>query len=70
VLLIAVMIDLHQGMTGEELRDAKPGLGGVAFAQLDAWSALLKGDLRAAVRKQLGTWRLLLGMLQAALKRS
>ena len=53
------MIDLHQGMTGEELREMKPGLGQVAMAQLDTVSSFLRGDLKAAARKQAGTWMLL-----------
>jgi hypothetical protein len=53
------MIDLHQGMTGEELREVKPGLGGVAMAQLDALSTLLRGQWKQAALKQAGTWRLL-----------
>jgi hypothetical protein len=54
------MIDLHQGLTGEELRDVNPGLGAVAMAQIDVWSSCARGDWRAALRKQLAAWRLLL----------
>jgi hypothetical protein len=53
------VIDLHQGMTGEELRDVKPGLGGVAMSQLEVMAALARGDWKGAARKQAGTWLLL-----------
>ena len=53
------MIDLHQGVTGEELRDVEPGLGAVALAQLDVVDALIKGEWKRAARKQAGAWVLL-----------
>ena len=60
VLILGLeMIDLHQGMTGEELKGVKPGLGGVAMAQLEVMSALARGDWKAAARKQAGTWLML-----------
>ncbi|HJZ84542.1 MAG TPA: hypothetical protein VKN99_05190 [Polyangia bacterium] len=62
------MIDLHQGVTGEELRELEPGLGSVALAQLDSLGSLLKGDLGAAARKQVDTWRLLGRALVAGVK--
>jgi len=55
----SAVIDLHQGMTGEELRDVKPGFGGVALSQLDVMSTLFRGDWKGAARKQAGTWMLL-----------
>src|SRR5262249_52281486 len=53
------MIDLHQGMTGEELRELKPGLGSVAMLQLEVMSTLMRGGWKNAARKQAGTWWLL-----------
>ena len=60
VLILGVeMIDLHQGMTGEELRGVQPGFGGVAMAQLEVMSALARGEWKNAARKQAGTWLML-----------
>ena len=50
------MIDLHQGTTGEELRELRPGLGSVALAQLDVVGALLKGQLALAARTVAGAY--------------
>lgn len=46
------MIDLHQGFSGRELQDAPPTLGTLAVVQLDAATALARGQLRRAVRGQ------------------
>ena len=61
------MIDLHQGMTGEELRDLKPGLGSVAMLQLEVMSTLMRGNWKSAARKQAGTWWLLAKTVASAL---
>jgi hypothetical protein len=63
------MIDLHQGINGQELRELPPGLGTVGFAQLDVVRALLKGRVLSAIRLQAGTW-LLLGRVVMAQARS
>ena len=64
----SAVIDLHQGMTGEELRDVKPGLGVVALSQLDVMSTLFRGDWKGAARKQAGTWLLLAKTVAGRLK--
>ena len=69
MLILAKMIDLHQGTTGEELREVKPGLGAVALAQLDVVDAVLKGNWRGAARKQAGAWVLLGKAVAATLRR-
>lgn len=47
------MIDLHQGFSGRELEEVEPTLGSVAVVQLDAATALARGELRRAARLQL-----------------
>jgi hypothetical protein len=64
----SAVIDLHQGMTGEELRDVKPGLGGVAMSQLEVMAALARGNWKDAARKQAGTWVLLARTVAGRLK--
>jgi hypothetical protein len=53
------MIDLHQGFSGRELEDVPPTLASVAVVQLDAATALARGELRRAARGQLAAVRLL-----------
>jgi hypothetical protein len=53
------MIDLHQGFSGRELEEVPPTLASLAVVQLDAATALARGDLRRAARGQLAAARLL-----------
>lgn len=53
------MIDLHQGFSGRELEEVPPTLGSLAVVQLDAATALARGELRRAARLQLAGARLL-----------
>ena len=53
------MIDLHQGFSGRELEEVPPTLGSLAVVQLDAATALARGQLRRAARLQLAGARLL-----------
>jgi hypothetical protein len=53
------MIDLHQGFSGRELEEVPPTLASLAVVQLDAATALARGDLRRAARVQLAAARLL-----------
>lgn len=53
------MIDLHQGFSGRELEDVPPTLATFAVVQLDAATALARGELRRAAREQLVAARLL-----------
>jgi hypothetical protein len=62
------MIDLHQGITGEEAGASAQGLGGLAFAQLDVASAVFRGQLALAARKQVAVWALLGRVLWARLR--
>jgi hypothetical protein len=64
------MIDLHQGFSGNEMREMKPGVGSVAFAQIDVWTAALKGQWWLAVRRQVQTWQLIGRVAWAALQSS
>jgi hypothetical protein len=52
------MIDLHQGFSGGELREVAPSISSVALVQLDAATALSRGQLRRAARGQLAAARL------------
>ena len=53
------MIDLHQGFSGRELDEVPPTLTSLAVVQLDAATALARGELRRAARGQLAAARLL-----------
>jgi hypothetical protein len=53
------MIDLHQGFSGHELRMMPPSVAALAVLQLDAATALTRGDFRAAARGQWAAARLL-----------
>ena len=54
---ICTMIDLHQGLTGEELRGAEaPDLGTLVLSELDAVTSLLKGNFREALGKHFGEY--------------
>jgi hypothetical protein len=53
------MIDLHQGFSGRELDEVPPTLTSLAVVQLDAATALARGDLKRAARVQLAAARLL-----------
>jgi hypothetical protein len=68
------MIDLHQGFSGRELEDVPPTLASLAVVQLDAATALARGQLRRAARGQLAAWRLagqaLVASVRAQLGRS
>ena len=52
------MLDLHQGFSGRELAEVPPTLASLAVVQLDAATALARGELRRAARGQLAAWRL------------
>jgi len=54
-----LMIDLHQGFSGRELDEVPPTLASMAVVQLDAATALARGELRRAARGQLAAARLL-----------
>ena len=62
------MIDLHQGFSGRELEEVPPTLASLAVVQLDAATALARGDLRRAARGQLAAARLLGQALVRSLK--
>ena len=53
------MIDLHQGFSGRELEDVPATLASVAVVQLDAATALARGQLKRAARGQLAAAKLL-----------
>ena len=53
------MIDLHQGFSGRELDEVPPTLTSLAVVQLDAATALARGELKRAARGQLAAARLL-----------
>lgn len=53
------MIDLHQGFSGRELDEVPPTLTSLAVVQLDAATALARGELWRAARGQLAAARLL-----------
>ncbi len=53
------MIDLHQGFSGRELEEVPPTLASLAVVQLDAATALARGQLRRAARGQLAAVKLL-----------
>jgi hypothetical protein len=53
------MIDLHQGFSGRELDEVPPTLTSLAVVQLDAATALARGQLKRAARGQLAAARLL-----------
>ncbi len=53
------MIDLHQGFSGRELEETPPTLASLAVVQLDAATALARGQLGRAARGQLAAVRLL-----------
>ena len=52
------MIDLHQGFSGRELEEVPPTLTSLALVQLDAATALARGELRRAAREQWAAARL------------
>jgi len=54
-----LMIDLHQGFSGRELDEVPSTLASMAVVQLDAATALARGELRRAARGQLAAARLL-----------
>lgn len=60
------MIDLHQGFSGEELRDLAPSPYAIAMVQLDATAALLSGRIRRAIGLELTAVRLLFSALRGA----
>jgi hypothetical protein len=62
------MLDLHQGFSGAELRDAPPTVSSLAFAELEVASALTRGRFREAARHQLVAWRLAARVAAATLK--
>ena len=53
------MIDLHQGFSGRELEEVPPTLASLAVVQLDAATALARGEFKRAARGQLAAARLL-----------
>lgn len=59
MLQMEPMIDLHQGFSGRELEEVPPTLASLAVVQLDAATALARGELRRAARGQLAAARLL-----------
>ena len=62
------MIDLHQGFSGRELEEVPPTLTSVVVVQLDAATALARGQLRRAARDQIAAARLLGQALVRSLK--
>src|SRR4051812_47564573 len=62
------MFDLHQGFTFPERTSAEPQPADIAFAQLDAASALAKGRLRDAATQQARAARLLAQLAAARLR--
>jgi hypothetical protein len=58
-LVKRAMIDLHQGFSGAELKEVSPTLTSLLVVQLDAASALLRGQLRRAARAEWAAARLL-----------
>ena len=62
------MFDLHQGFTGDESAAASPTVASVAVAQLDVASALSRGQVMEAARRQLDAWRLLGRVTVAAVR--
>ena len=59
------MLDLHQGFTGEEARDAPATVSSLAVAQLEVASALSRRQWKDAARQQVAAWGLL-GRVAAA----
>jgi hypothetical protein len=53
------MIDLHQGFSGRELEEVEPTVASLAVVQLDAVTALARGQVRRAARGQWAAARLL-----------
>jgi hypothetical protein len=53
------MLDLHQGFSGRELDEVPPTLTSLAVLQLDAATALARGQVRRAAREQWAAARLL-----------
>lgn len=53
------MFDLHQGFSGRELAEVPPTLTSLAVIQLDAATALARGQILRAAREQLAAARLL-----------
>jgi hypothetical protein len=54
----ARLIDLHQGFSGRELDEVPATLTSLAVVQLDAATALVRGQLRRAALGQLAAARL------------
>jgi hypothetical protein len=52
------MLDLHQGFSGAELKDAPPSVSSIAFAELEVAQSLSRGRFRDAAKQQLSAWRL------------
>ncbi len=53
------MLDLHQGFSGHELDEVSPTVASVALVQLDAATALARGQWKRAARGQVAAARLL-----------
>lgn len=53
------MFDMHQGFSGEELREASPTVTSLAMTQLEVPAALVRGRFKLAARQQVEAWKLL-----------
>lgn len=62
------MFDLHQGFTGDELKDVPPTIGALALSQLEVAATLARGQVRRAARQQFGTLRLAGELMRNAVK--
>jgi hypothetical protein len=62
------MLDLHQGFTGDELKDVPPTSGSLALSQLEVAATLARGQVRRAARQQFGALRLAGELMRNAVK--
>lgn len=62
------MLDLHQGFTGDELKDVPPTIGSLAMTQLEVAATLARGQVRRAARQQVGALRLAGELMRNAIK--
>lgn len=62
------MLDLHQGFTGDELKDVPTTIGSLAMSQLEVAATLARGQVRRAARQQFGALRLAGELMRNAVK--
>ncbi|HEX2574413.1 MAG TPA: hypothetical protein VH877_32995 [Polyangia bacterium] len=62
------MLDLHQGFTGDELKDVPPTIGSLALSQIEVAATLARGQVRRAARQQVGALRLAGELMRNAIK--